>query len=246
MKIVTGSDDLAGMNMAYFLKKDFGMDVIELNKHPVFAEQIEDVIGAGRGELIVILSKHSSEKKVRSLTVHPAGNFDTNDLGGEKFRMCPYNARFARSILLNIHKYSEGMDYEVTYEATHHGPFSSNPIIFVEIGSTDVEYVDRDAGLIMARSVFEAYEDDADVKCGIGGLHYATKFTHIALRENIAMGHIAPKYRLNALNSQVIEEMKNKTIDCKGFLIEQKSFNSVGRKNLMEKMEELSLDYRFI
>jgi D-aminoacyl-tRNA deacylase len=246
MKIVTGSDDPAGMNMAYFIRNDFGMDVVEVEGHPVFAEHIEKTIRADENELIVVLSKHSSEKKVRSLTVHPVGNFDTNDLGGEKFRMSYYNARFARSILMNVHKYAQGMDYEVTYEATHHGPYSDNPIIFVEIGSTDVEYNDRDAGLVMARSVNEAYEDDVEVLCGIGGLHYATKFTSLAMRENIAMGHIASKYRINALSMEMLEEMKKKSIGCNGFVIEEKSFNSLYRKNLKENLDSLSYSYKFI
>ncbi len=246
MKIVAGKDDQAGMNMASFIRKDFGMDVMEVDGHPVFLEHIEKIIKAREGELIIVLSKHSSEKKVRSLTVHPVGNFDTNDLGGEKFKMSYYDARFARSILMNVHKYSQGMDYEVTYEATHHGPYSDNPIIFVEIGSTEIEYGDRDAGLIMARSVNEAYEDDVDVLCGIGGLHYATKFTSLAMKENVAMGHIASKYRINAISTQILEEMMRKSIGCSGFVVEEKSFNSQYRKNLKEKLDELSYKYRFI
>ncbi len=246
MKIVTGIDDAAGLNMASYLRKYFGLDVIELETHPVFAEHIERLLNADKNELIIVLSKHSSEKGVRSLTVHPTGNFDTNDLGGEKYKMSYYNARFARSILLNAQKYSQGMDYQVTYEATHHGPYSDNPLIFVEIGSTDIEYNDKDAGLVMARSVFESYEDDVDVKCGIGGLHYATKFTSIAFKDNIAIGHIASKYRINAINNQILKEMMDKTIGCSGFLVEEKSFNSMYRNMLKEKLEEMNFSYKFV
>ena len=118
MKVVYGSDDVAGRNISYFLEKNFSVDVTELGDHPVYHDYPEREVNAAKGELIIIPSQHKSMKNVRSLTVHAAGNFDTNDLGGEKNKMAPYDARYARGVLLNITKYAKGLDYQVTYEAT--------------------------------------------------------------------------------------------------------------------------------
>ncbi|MCL5930519.1 MAG: D-aminoacyl-tRNA deacylase [Candidatus Thermoplasmatota archaeon] len=246
MKVVYGSDDVAGRNISYFLEKNFSVDVTELGDHPVYHDYPEREVNAAKGELIIIPSQHKSMKNVRSLTVHAAGNFDTNDLGGEKNKMAPYDARYARGVLLNITKYAKGLDYQVTYEATHHGPFSENPIVFVEIGSSDIEYGDRDVGYLVARSIYESFDEDAEVYCGIGGLHYSSKFTKIAVGEKIAIGHIASKYRFAALTPDALLEMYNKTLGAQGFLIENKSFDSLQKNSLKKMLDSVSLSYKFV
>jgi D-aminoacyl-tRNA deacylase len=246
MKFVCGKDDKAGRNIAEFLENNFGKKVIFVEKHPVFMDYLENEIGAEKGETIIMLSKHQSEKKIRSLTVHPAGNFDTNDLGGLKFKMSPYDARLSRSILSNIKNYAINLDYEVTYEATHHGPISENPLIFVEIGSTDIEYEDKDAGLVIARALSEASPEADDVKCGIGGPHYSRRFTSLATNDGIAIGHIASKYRFASINEGLLREMYVKSIGCSGFIVEAGSFNSLQKKALTDKLDLTGYSYNFI
>ncbi|MEM0134288.1 MAG: D-aminoacyl-tRNA deacylase [Thermoplasmatales archaeon] len=246
MKVVYGIDDVAGKNIGYFLEKNFSVDVVAINEHPVYHDYPEKDANAKEGELIIIPSQHKSQKNIRSLTVHAAGNFDTNELGGEKNKMVPYDARYARGVLLNINKYAKNLDFQVTYEATHHGPYSENPLVFVEIGSSELEYGDREIGYIIARSIYESFDEEAEVYCGIGGLHYSSKFTNIALNEDIAVGHIASKYRFAALNPESLKEMYRKTIGAKGFLIEGKSFNSHQRNFIKDMLESESLDYRFV
>ncbi|MEM4089387.1 MAG: D-aminoacyl-tRNA deacylase [Thermoplasmatales archaeon] len=222
------------------------MPVSFLDRHPVFFDYLEREIGAEKDELIVIPSQHKSLKNVRSLTVHPAGNFSTNDLGGFRWKMSPYDPKFARAVLLNMSKYGRDLGYEITYEATHHGPYSENPIVFVEIGSTEKEYGDRDAAYVVARSIFEAFDEDADVYCGIGGLHYSSKFTMYALSHDVAIGHIASKYRFAEISEDVLKEMMRKSLEPSGFMIEEKSFNSDQKKALERMIESAGFEYRFI
>ncbi len=246
MKVVYGNTDRAGSNIARILHDSFSVDAIATPEHPVYLNYPERTAGAAKDEIIIIPSRHRSEKNVRSLTVHAAGNFETNDLGGFKNKMAPYDARVARSILVNLSKYGKGMDYQITYEATHHGPFSENPLIFVEIGSTEKEYEDREAAYIVARSIHEALDENMEIYCAIGGVHYSGKFTRIALENEVAIGHIASKYRFNELSGEILEEMIKKTPGSKGFLIEEKSFNSAQKSKIERTLDGLGLDYRFI
>jgi len=246
VKIICGRDDIAGRHICEILEKNFSVPFTALDKHPIYHDYPEKEINAGRGELIVIPSQHKSLKEVRSLTVHAAGNFGTNDLGGLRWKMCPYDARFARGVLLNLHKYGKDLGYEITYEATHHGPYSENPIVFVEIGSTEKEYRDREASYVVARSIYEAYDEEADIYCGIGGLHYSSKFTKQALFGGIAIGHIASKHRFQEISGDVLREMMDKSPGARGFLIEEKSFSSEQRKSLVGLMKSQGYEYLLI
>ncbi len=246
MKVVYGIDDVAGVNMSYFLEKNFSVDIIGFKEHPIYHDFPERDANAKSGELIIIPSQHKSLKNIRSLTVHAAGNFDTNDYGGAKNKMTLYDAKFARGILLNIYKYGSDMGFEVTYEATHHGPNSENPLVFVEIGSSDLEYGDKEIGYIMARSIYESFDEDAEIYCGLGGMHYSSKFTNMAINEGIAFGHIASKYRFASLTPDSLSEMYKKTIGAEGFLIENKSFDSLQKNSLKKMLDSRSLSYRFV
>ncbi|MGC8645080.1 MAG: D-aminoacyl-tRNA deacylase [Thermoplasmata archaeon] len=246
MKVVCGRDDIAGTNICSILKENFSVPFSTLDDHPVFHDFPERDIGAEKDELIVIASQHKSLKNVKSLTVHAAGNFGTNELGGLKWKMSPYDAKFARSVLLNLEKYGNGLGYEITYEATHHGPYSSNPLVFVEIGSTEREYGDRDAAYVVARAIYEAFDEEAEIYCGIGGVHYSSKFTRLALTQGLALGHIASKYRFQEISEDVLREMMEKSKGSRGFVIEEKSFDSSQRKSLVSMIETLGYEYKLI
>jgi D-aminoacyl-tRNA deacylase len=246
MKVVYGNDDVAGRNISYFLEKNFAVDVIALEEHPIYHDYPEKEAGARKDELIIIPSQHKSLKNIRSLTVHAAGNFDTNDYGGAKNKMTLYDGKYARGVLMNINKYAQGLNFEVTYEATHHGPYSENPLLFVEIGSSDLEYGDKEIGYMMARAIYESYGEEAEIYCGIGGMHYSSKFTKMAINEGLAFGHIASKYRFASLTPDSLNEMFQKSIGAEGFLIENKSFDSLQKNSLKKMLDSKSLNYRFV
>ena len=246
VKVVYGSDDVAGSNISYFLEKNFSVDAVPLREHPIYHDYPERVANAGKGELIIIPSQHKSLKNIRSLTVHAAGNFDTNEYGGERNKMTLCDAKYARGVLLNINKYAKDLGFEVTYEATHHGPYSENPLLFVEIGSSEMEYGDKEIGYLMARSIYESFDEEASIYCGIGGMHYSGKFTKIAISESVAFGHIASKYRFASLTPDILSEMYQKTIGAEGFLIEGKSFDSLQKNSLKKMLDSRSFNYRFV
>ena len=82
--------------------------------------------------------------------------------------------------------------YDACYEVTHHGPTELRlPSFFVEIGSTEKEWIDDKAGLAVAESVLLADPGPAIPLIGFGGTHYARRQTEIALSTQGAFGHIA-------------------------------------------------------
>jgi len=91
---------------------------------------------------VIFLSKHTAASGTRSLTVHPIGVpwlADTTRTGGLPGRCVPPHQEIAqlyRKLLSEVKERSLADKYQVTLEATHHGPFSEVPCCFVEIGST--------------------------------------------------------------------------------------------------------------
>ncbi len=104
---------------------------------------------------IIFATTHRSEQGVVSLCVHVPGNWDRADLGGEEKFICtsmPFEMRVA---LLEMQKLAAGSDFEVTIEATHHGPAVNKPVMFIEIGSSDEHWHREDAGIINAKTIMQ-------------------------------------------------------------------------------------------
>ena len=142
--------------------------------------------------LIIFLSRHSSKDPRAVLTVHVTGNFGQADYGGVPGTLTPAAPRMMHAILNRLHEeVPEG--YEVTYEATHHGP-TSIPVqsCFVEVGSTETEWNDRIAAAAVARAVIGAEPGDVIPLAGFGGTHYAKRQTEITLTTRGGFGHIMP------------------------------------------------------
>jgi D-aminoacyl-tRNA deacylase len=94
----------------------------------------------------------------------------------------------------------EGYAAEVTFEATHHGPRLESPAFFVELGSDATAWEDPTGGRTVARAVHEALRTavpDYPVAVGLGGGHYAPRFTEAALTRRVHYGHLWPRYHMN-------------------------------------------------
>jgi len=147
-------------------------------------------------ERVIFLSRHSSESGMRSLTVHPLGNYADADYGGRPRTLVPSAPHLMTSTLRNLKKEARGLDFSVSYEATHHGPYLSTPTLFVEIGSDQEAWRDLRAGKAIARAVWAAGTTVDPVAIGIGGGHYAPRISDVALRRRVSFGHIVPTYAL--------------------------------------------------
>ena len=59
------------------------------------------------------------------------------------------------SLLRELKRRPPGCSFEVTYEVTHHGPYLETPTLFIEIGSSEATWGDRDAARAIARALTE-------------------------------------------------------------------------------------------
>jgi D-aminoacyl-tRNA deacylase len=112
--------------------------------------------------------------------------------------------------------------YEVTMEATHHGPFSERSCLFVEVGSTEEEWNDEQNGKIIAHAVLHALqhysehhhkEEKPTMAIGIGGPHYCSNFNKLSQRKNYAFSHICPKHHLADLDHDMLEQAIEKNTE---------------------------------
>ncbi|XP_056697087.1 D-aminoacyl-tRNA deacylase isoform X1 [Spinacia oleracea] len=167
---------------------------------------------------VIFLSKHTAVTNRPALTIHPIGvphlkEGDVPPQGGKPGWAAPPDPRMGPWIRL-LRKIAESRnlipEFEITMEATHHGPVTSKPTMFLEIGST-LEYWQReDAAEVIALLVWEGlgleggasvgvWDRDSDRKkvlLGIGGGHYVPRHMDIIMKENVWVGHLLSGYSL--------------------------------------------------
>lgn len=199
-------------------------------------------------EFYLVLSRHSSEAGVKSYTVHATGNFTDEVLaGGRPRELGIAHPLVERLLLTSLYKLSreehERTEYEVSYEATHHGPTNlSKPIVFIEIGSGAMEWNDALNHVVIGESVkllIDKYPSlpNCNICIGIGGGHYPRKHTEMALKEDYCYGHIASKHVIDYLDESILKLMTKKTRgDVKHVVVEKKST----RREHRELIEEFS------
>lgn len=141
---------------------------------------------------VIVASRHASEAGKPSFTTHVPGDIASG-------RLAMASPRTIKSALLSLRKETGvlGGQYEVSLEATHHGPTSLEvPVTFVEIGSRPEQWSDPRAGEVVAQAIMDAAS--SSIKCtnaiGLGGPHYAPRHTDITLQTDVGVGHILPKY----------------------------------------------------
>lgn len=176
-------------------------------------------------DLIIFLSRHSSEHPRPVLTVHVTGNISDAGLGGLARSLAVASPEWMHAVLGNLERNApEG--YHITYEVTHHGPTElATPSFFVEIGSTEKEWTDLRAGYAVALSILEAYPHETINVVGIGGSHYARRETEIALQSRAAFGHIVHSRYVPCLDPSMIAGLVEKS-QAKAVYFDKKAVNS--------------------
>ncbi len=176
-----------------------------INDKLITAENIDKKLKA---DLIVFLSKHKSKENTPAMTVHSIGNWDKAEHGGSDKYICPTSPEFIKEFFIELNK-NDLEDYEFTMESTHHGPKTSVPAVFIEIGSTEKEWTERENGKIMANTLMKVVKNKKyKTAIGIGGTHYCNNFNKINLRTDIAVGIVCPKHSLNSLNEEFLKNIK--------------------------------------
>ena len=173
--------------------------------------------------MFVFLSRHSSAKGIPTLSVHTPGNLAEAKFGGKPRKVSISPAAAMKNALREMAKLADegGLDYEVSYECTHHGPSLDAPAMFVELGSSPQQWKDMKAAEVVAHAAVAAVSDcsHCSVTLGIGGPHYNKKFTKMALNNQRAFGHMIPKYALSEVDAETIRECVERTLEPVDFIV---------------------------
>ena len=228
---------------AFFLEK---LDAIlaYLPDDVVYLNYLDNIFNV---EQYIFLSRHSSLAKIRSLTVHHTGNVADEEICGAKPReLCYTYPPLTRTILLNIDKYAKkygiSKEFEVVYESTHHGPTSlSKPLVFVEIGSSEEEWVREDAAKVNVEAIIDSLISvrECSSVLGFGGGHYSRKHTKHVFETNDCYSHIFSKHSSKHLTEELIEQAISKTLTkIEKFVIEKKGIPGKVRSIILSYAEK--------
>ncbi len=209
-------------------------------------EEIEKQLGF-RPEIIAFASRHSSRQKLPALTTHVTGNWGKAMYGGRDESLAIAEPVAMKLALLKMNELND-LGWTVCYEATHHGPTEVNvPGFFIEIGSSEEEWVNERAGEIIAETivyVLKNYERaDFPVAVGIGGGHYAPKQTKRALETEIAFGHIVPKYAHPLGREMLLKAIERTSRGVDTIYVDWKGSKGETRQLARNLAEELGLEF---
>ncbi len=243
--IIASEKDKAGMNIVANLKNlKCKIPIRIIKEELIHAENIDEKLDC---DFIIWASKHQSEKQVKTLSVHPIGNWHSADFGGKPETISPSSANLLKHFFKTLNKNAQSTDYEVSMEVTHHGPLIKTPSLFIEIGSTIAQWADKKAGRIIAETIIKAvktYKESSTIPTfGIGGPHYAPNFNQIQLESEYAISHIIPEYALPVkpdLIKQILEKTPEKIstaiVDWKGLGISEQ------KNQILEMLKSFKLE----
>ena len=250
--IIASKLDSAGMNIVQQLGQFGNYPIYLVEDEIIFTENL-NMDKIRDYDFIIFASKHKSEKKIKTLSVHAPGNWRRAELGGENGKVCPTSAFFLKTALQKLKKNAKSInldkEFGITLECTHHGPLIDKPCIFIEIGSTENEWRNRRAGFVVAKTISELIKNfqpgEEGVTIGIGGPHYCPNFNKIQFNSEYAIGHIIPGYSL-PLTEEMLNEAINKTIEnVEMVILDWKGIkNSEERRRIIEILNENRISYQ--
>ncbi len=210
---------------------------------------MDKIFDSANFEAIIFISKHKSRSGYKALTVHVPGNLTADaPLGGKAKTLAISHPQRMKSALMEL-KFAVSelnLEYDVTLEATHHGPTGlDKPVMFIEIGSSHNEWVDEKAGEAAARAAYKAATETllSRAAIGFGGGHYSSKFTGICIKTDLAIGHIFPKYYFDFFDAHIISKAFQRTHgQCDLAVIDWKGVKSDHRRTLINQLTDLGVN----
>lgn len=198
----------------------------------------------------IFASTHKSSSNTPSFTAHTPGNWGSADLGGEPRTL---NAAFGSKVKAAAQKMKElnagSLKWKVAIEADHHGPTVGKPILFVEIGSTEKEWENKDAGDIAAAGILAAIRSSSSPPCyvGFGGSHYCPKFAPRVLEGKEAFGHIISGYAIEkeGVDEGMVKQALGKNAEnIEGAMIDWKGIKQAPKQKLIAILEGLGIKWQ--
>jgi len=258
--IVASTKDVAGMNIANSLVDYYRFEKTadKFHENPIHFKSVEGqevklvfineeiiqtqfITDCFSPELVVFVSRHSSERGIPTLSVHTPGNLtDKAEFGGVPKKVSVSPASAMKDCLAEMKRLKDELrlDYEVSYECTHHGPSLDVPAMFAELGSSPSQWKDLNAAEAVAQAVMYAIHGQAKrseykAVLGIGGPHYNDKFTKFALGSKYAFGHIIPKYAVGQVDYDMVKQCVDRCAEkVDSIVLDWKGIKSADKETL--------------
>ena len=264
--LVTSEKDLASLTIKEVLVNEYGfsrtnmsfegsptfslgedLNLITTTRDMIYCDHIEDHFDA---EAIIFCSRHRAESGKPALLVHSTGNLGSEALfGGNPQQLSVSAPSLVSAALKKLFEERNKMqlnEFDVSLEVTHHGPTTMNtPLVFVELGSSEALWTHEDGARAVAAAVMECVAEPLSgaAAIGFGGTHYASKFNKLVLEKNYKIGHLAPKYAINDLTEDVLNQMISRSANpIKSAIIDWKGMNSENKAHLLPMLEERDID----
>ncbi len=230
--LVAYQDDPAGHNMAKFLSKEMtqdgnifhgkNYDLVIIPTPAISADWLEEKYDY---DGFVFLSKHAAESGVLALTCHCTGNFTKAKFGGNDRQIAIPHPHLQKAYLQTLKKnQSTFPDFQITIEATHHGPTAlTKPSIFIEIGTTEKQWNDvslcNSIASLVHQVMIQPVKENPIAIC-FGGTHYPSKFTDELLEGKHALGTVIPKHALDNLDDALFSHIISQNSVAKTALLD--------------------------
>ncbi|MGI0101323.1 MAG: D-aminoacyl-tRNA deacylase [Nitrosotalea sp.] len=217
--LVAYQSDPAGSNMASYMMQDMrkqgdiyhgkNFDLVVISTPAISADWIEEKY---QYDSYVFLSKHASESGTLALTCHSTGNFSEAQFGGFPRQIAIPHPYLQKSYMKHLWtKRNIFSKFEITIEATHHGPTALNkPTLFIEIGTTQKEWNDKNLCENVAKIIVEEICKEPEkhkIAICFGGTHYPKKFNKELIEGEFALGTVMPKHALDNLDDALFSHM---------------------------------------
>ena len=230
-----GSPVLAHGDFIMILIREIHLEADDLDR------RIKDEAGL-EPDCLIFASRHKSKSGLRTLTVHPIGNYGEAKFGGRERTVVPAAPRSMTRALLLLKRHASELDFNISFECTHHGPYLETPCFFIEIGSDEVAWPEVEPGNAIARTILDldtTGEVSGDrVAIGVGGGHYAPRHTHLVMDRQVSIGHMIPSYALDNVDDDSVSHVIERTPGCEVVYFHRKAMNKPRYRELKGIFEE--------
>ena len=165
---------------------------------------------------VLVLSRHVSASETPALTLHAIGvpgefpHGEKARSGGITGTAVPPSTRFGemfRNMCRIAKEANLENEYDLTLEATHHGPVLETPTLYLEIGSTIEQWEDSRAARVWSKTIAlclgisessskKDWDGNGSVMIGLGGGHYAPRHKAVIAESDVWVGHILANYAI--------------------------------------------------
>jgi len=230
----------------YMLKvRNYEIKLIFTKQELIYTQDITEHFNP---QLIIYISRHSSASGKPTLSTHTPGNLtEETSYGGLPKKVSVSPASAMKNALKEMERLKQewNLNYEVCYECTHHGPSLDTPTMFVELGSSLPQWKDPKAAEAVAHAAIQAATNGNvySTVLGLGGPHYNVRFTRLALRGDVAFGHMLPKHMIGRVDLEVLRQCIERTSEkVELAILDWKGIKGADKRPLMEKLSTFGIE----